>query len=78
MHKQNTTHLETTCLWSKKTVGSYLDIRQCARVVCEPDPEVVSERLRTLRGYRWSSYRGYAGYCSPLEWVCAEPLSRLC
>jgi hypothetical protein len=31
-----------------------------------PAPEVVSERLRTLREYRWSSYRGYAGYCAPL------------
>ena len=38
-------------------------------LVAQPDPELVSERLRVLREYRWSSYRGYAGYCAPLEWV---------
>jgi hypothetical protein len=41
--------------------------------VPQPDPEVVSERLRTLREYRWSSYGGYAGYGAPLACVCAEP-----
>src|SRR5271165_3864766 len=27
-----------------------------------PSPAVVAERLRQLREFRWSSYRGYAGY----------------
>jgi putative transposase len=49
-----------------------------AGLVSRPDPKIVSERLRVLREYRWSSYRGYAGYSAPLAWVCAEPLSRLC
>ena len=49
-----------------------------AGLICRPDPKVISERLRLLREYRWSSYRGYAGYCAPLAWVCAQPLSRLC
>ncbi len=49
-----------------------------AGLLSRPDAEVVSERLRVLRNYRWSSYRGYAGYCAPLCWVCAEPLSQLC
>ena len=49
-----------------------------AGLIARPDPAVVSERLRVLREYRWSSYRGYAGYGAPLGWVCTEPLSRLC
>jgi len=49
-----------------------------AGLVGKPDAQIVSERLRTLRGYRWSSYRGYAGHCTPLGWVCAEPLSKVC
>src|SRR5262249_52758573 len=44
----------------------------------EPAPELVAERLRTLREFRWSSYRGYAGYTGLLSWVWAEPLARLC
>ena len=43
-----------------------------------PDPKLISERLSLLREFRWSSYRGYAGYCAPLSWVCREPLARLC
>jgi hypothetical protein len=31
-----------------------------------------------LREFRWSSYRGYAGYAAALGWVCVEPLGRLC
>ncbi len=49
-----------------------------AGLVSRPDPELVRQRLQVLREYRWSSYRGYAGYSAPLAWVCAEPLSRLC
>jgi len=49
-----------------------------AGLVSRPDAEVVAKRLRVLREYRWSSYRGYAGYGAPLAWVCTEPLSRLC
>src|SRR6185503_2026748 len=43
-----------------------------------PKPAIVAERLRLLREFRWSSYRGYAGYCGPLEWVWQDPLGRLC
>lgn len=43
-----------------------------------PSPELVGERLRVLREYPWSSYRGYAGYQKPLEWVWPEPLRRVC
>ena len=31
-----------------------------------------------LRQFRWSSYRGYAGYAAPLAWVWRRPLARLC
>lgn len=43
-----------------------------------PAAELLAERLRVLREFRWSSYRGYAGYSVPLAWVWGEPLSRLC
>jgi len=43
-----------------------------------PAAELVAERLRTLREFRWSSYPGYAGYTRPLSWVWREPLARLC
>lgn len=43
-----------------------------------PAPELVAERLRVLREFRWSSYPGYAGYRPSLPWVCREPLARLC
>jgi REP element-mobilizing transposase RayT len=50
----------------------------CAGPISAPSAELVAERLRTLREYRWSSYPGYAGYCRPLSWVWPEPLARLC
>ncbi|MBM4142124.1 MAG: hypothetical protein FJ225_00805 [Lentisphaerae bacterium] len=34
----------------------------------------LEERVIRLRGYRWSSYRGYAGLGPAEEWVCREPL----
>lgn len=37
----------------------------------------VADRVRHLRGYRWSSYRGYAGLGPAEEWVCREPLLAL-
>src|SRR5262249_14288701 len=43
-----------------------------------PEPDLIAERLRTLREFRWSSYRGYAGYTQPLIWVWQEPLGSLC
>src|SRR5258707_15831233 len=43
-----------------------------------PAPERVAERLGVLREFRWSSYRGYAGYAAPVVWVWRQPLARLC
>jgi putative transposase len=34
----------------------------------------VGERIKTLRNYRWSSYRGYAGIRKKEEWVDNGPL----
>lgn len=34
----------------------------------------LEERVRSLREYRWSSYRGYSGLEREEEWVCREPL----
>lgn len=39
-----------------------------------PTREQATERLRRLRTYRWSSYRAYAGYCAPPEWLTTEAL----
>ena len=54
--------------------------RAAARVGLDrgPAPELVAERLRTLREYRWSSYPGYAGHRPALAWVWEEPLAGLC
>jgi len=46
-------------------------------VSAPPSKEVVTERLKRLREYRWSSYRCYAGYESAPEWLqSAELLKR--
>lgn len=34
-----------------------------------PDPETHKKRIETLRQYRWSSYRAYAGYEKAPEWL---------
>lgn len=34
-----------------------------------PTAEEVKRRLTRLRGYRWSSYRAYAGYCGKPTWL---------
>jgi len=47
-------------------------------LVCAPEPEVISERLERLRGFAWSSYRAYAGYCAGVGWLWRQPLDRLC
>ena len=42
-----------------------------------PDRQTVTKRLTELRHYHWSSYRSYAGYAKPPEWLCMrEILSR--
>jgi hypothetical protein len=43
-----------------------------------PAAELVAERLRCLREFRWSSYRAYAGYTRPVEWLWCQPLEALC
>lgn len=43
-----------------------------------PKAEVVAERLAVLRGYRWSSYRAYAGYEPAPGWLWTGELGRLC
>lgn len=39
-----------------------------------PSPEVVSERLKRLRAYPWSSYRPYANYTTAPAWLTIETL----
>ena len=34
-----------------------------------PPPQVVKARLKTLHHFTWSSYRAYAGYESPPDWL---------
>lgn len=34
-----------------------------------PSDEVLKDRLRRLRAFRWSSYRAYAGYAKVPEWL---------
>ena len=39
-----------------------------------PSAEQIAERIKTLREYRWSSYRAYAGYAAGVEWLETEEL----
>ena len=39
-----------------------------------PDPQMVTKRLAELRQYPWSSYRAYAGYGKPTEWLRTEDI----
>jgi putative transposase len=41
-----------------------------------PDPAQVKIRLAELRGYRWSSFRAYAGYCKIPGWLEVGELLR--
>jgi REP element-mobilizing transposase RayT len=43
-----------------------------------PSAEVVARRLATLRQWKWSSYRAYAGYCAMPEWLTHAVLGQLC
>jgi hypothetical protein len=43
-----------------------------------PDQGLVSQRLRILREWRWSSYRAHAGYSVAPKWLTQEPLGRIC
>ena len=40
----------------------------------KPDPELVRERLRILREYRWSSYRAYGNYAAAPDWLFTEEI----
>ena len=40
----------------------------------QPSTEQVTERLRRLRAYRWSSYRVYGGYASAPNWLTSGGL----
>jgi putative transposase len=42
------------------------------------EAEVVRQRLRLLRDYRWSSYPAVAGYRAAPEWLSLTPLRQLC
>jgi putative transposase len=39
-----------------------------------PTPQQIEQRLTTLRTYRWSSYRAYAGYEAPPAWLSVESI----
>jgi REP element-mobilizing transposase RayT len=39
-----------------------------------PDPETVTKRLAEVRQYPWSSYRAYAGYSEPPEWLRTQDI----
>jgi putative transposase len=65
-----------------RIAGLGLDKRQRAvsraGLDSKPSSEMIAERLRLLREFHWSSYRGYAGYCAPLAWLCQSPLAHSC
>jgi hypothetical protein len=65
-----------------RLAGLELDKRQQAASrrtgIAAPSSRMVGERLRHLRQYRWSSYRGHAGYEVGVGWLWRQPLDRIC
>ncbi|HEV2214226.1 MAG TPA: transposase [Terracidiphilus sp.] len=49
-----------------------------AGAIQAPDGKLVAQRLSRVREYRWSSYRGYAGYSAGAGWLWRQPLDRIC
>lgn len=43
-----------------------------------PSPKELGERLRALRTYPWSSYRGYAGYSTAPAWLTTRAILSTC
>jgi putative transposase len=60
-------------------LGLGKEARQAARSGAgpKPTPAIVKERIARLRGYRWSSYRAYAGLEARPEWLECGPVLRL-
>jgi len=57
--------------------GHLLQGRFKSVVVERVDGEQVQERIRTLRGYPWSSYRAYIGSAKRPAWLTVEVVLRL-
>ena len=59
-----------------KALGLSATDREAANAGAQPAPsaEDVARRLKKLREYRWSSYRTYAGYVKPPEWLTTAEL----
>ncbi|MGA2140091.1 MAG: transposase [Verrucomicrobiia bacterium] len=48
--------------------------RQAVGMSGVPQATVVRERIRQLREFRWSSYRGYVGLQKPPDWLSTRPV----
>lgn len=48
--------------------------RQRTAAATDPGAEMVAERLRLLRNYRWSSYRAYCGVVPSPAWLTTDEL----
>jgi putative transposase len=48
--------------------------RQKTPAARDPGAKLVTERLRVLRNYRWSSYRAYAGLVASPNWLTRQAL----
>lgn len=60
----------------KSQGGGKIDRKAEGRGMRSPSEETLRQRLKTLRAYRWSSYRAYAGYAGVPEWLTTEELLR--
>jgi putative transposase len=52
--------------------------RHAAGFGTAPSGELARERVRQLRGYRWSSYRAYVGLAPRPEWLVTERVLEMC
>lgn len=53
-------------------------VRQATGLGKAPVTDLVRERVRQLRAYRWSSYRAYVGLAARPEWLMTERVLALC
>ena len=61
-------HMNPVCV-SELGLGKRRKVAEGQGLAARPASEVLKKRVERLRNFRWSSYRAYAGYEEPPEWL---------
>ena len=59
-------------------LGKAEQARQRTHAATRTDPEVIRQRLRALRDFRWSSHAAYVGWAKAPAWLNSETVLGLC